>query len=566
MDQRTKGVETEIKVARNSEKDIKSALKREVKMLNSKIFEAEKRLPDIARQFTAPIDQKLLMAYSILDELEGQVDEVEERVNDIEVANGGSKRKEESEEEDEGDQEEEEVVGEQVEVVQEEVPPTTEDAISESKKSRKSKKKNRKNSRRKARGLLAQMSSGVALGSMEEFKAEIEQRIKDLEYKVRGGVMPRTPGLNDPNRIVVSYDEFEGRKEDGELFEEESNNERVDAARYEIDEIEYKKKLKQNDQVVYELYNKYKFILEELELYKDTLLDRIEEQQPEGEGEGDQEKEKEKELTIAEMTPEQKDYKLYLLAKELKLTKWNETLDGAVHVLKLNNIQNNAHIREQKVTIDKLTNRLDAAEENAKAFREGLKDFKTEMQVKLKNLPKDNELGEVLIKGELNPLNEIVLKLTKFIKDKVVIEISEYEKNKDNKVDPSVNSEAIKDLSHRINNLILEVGDKADRSYTLALEDELKQMINTVKTKTNIKISSMKDLANDDVLTEIFEKLIDGRYNEYEKSIARVHGKMDKIESDLERCFDNYEHLTELKKDIIRNEQKLDRIYGLMGK
>lgn len=56
------------------------------------MFEAEKRFPDIVKQFTKPLDEKLLLAYSVLDEIEQQVDEVENRVNDIEIVNGGSKR------------------------------------------------------------------------------------------------------------------------------------------------------------------------------------------------------------------------------------------------------------------------------------------------------------------------------------------------------------------------------------------------------------------------------------------------------------------------------------------
>lgn len=106
MDQRTKGVETEIKVARNTEKDTKAALKREVKIINNKMFEAEKRFPDIVKQFTSPLDEKLLLAYSIVDELEQQVDDVEERVNNIEIANGGSKRVEDDSDSEEYDDEE----------------------------------------------------------------------------------------------------------------------------------------------------------------------------------------------------------------------------------------------------------------------------------------------------------------------------------------------------------------------------------------------------------------------------------------------------------------------------
>ena len=74
----------------------------------------------------------------------------------------------------------------------------------------------------------------------------------------------------------------------------------------------------------------------------------------------------------------------------------------------------------------------------------------------------------------------------------------------------------------------------------------------------------MKDLADDDVLQEIFSELIDGRYGEYEKAFGKVMGRMDKIEVDLEQCFDNYEYMIGVKKRIATTEQKLDRIYGLM--
>lgn len=74
----------------------------------------------------------------------------------------------------------------------------------------------------------------------------------------------------------------------------------------------------------------------------------------------------------------------------------------------------------------------------------------------------------------------------------------------------------------------------------------------------------MKDLADDDVLREVFTELIDGRYGEYEKAFGKVMGRMDKIEVDLEKCFDNYEVMMVEKKKIATNSQKLDRIYLLM--
>jgi hypothetical protein len=106
MNQRSKDLEMDLKISRNSEQDIKNALKRETKMLIGKIFEAKKRLPNILKQHTNPLEEKLIMAFGIMDKYEGQIEEVEEKVTDLEKINDVIKRKEledessESEEED----------------------------------------------------------------------------------------------------------------------------------------------------------------------------------------------------------------------------------------------------------------------------------------------------------------------------------------------------------------------------------------------------------------------------------------------------------------------------------
>jgi hypothetical protein len=348
---------------------------------------------------------------------------------------------------------------------------------------------------------------------------------------------------------------------EGELFDkEEENKERIDAAKFNFDEAEYKEKLKANDQVVYEMYNKYRFLLEELNLYKEKLLDHITNNEIEGEGEGDVESEE----PLANLTPEQKDYKLYLLAKELSLTRWNSSLQGQVHVLKENNIQNNAHIREQKVILDEQNRRLQAFDENINVLKDSLKDFKAETKMKLHNVPRDKGISEVMIKGELNPLNDIVIKLTKYIKDKVESELLQMEKERGKKSESNIKAEAIKELNSKFNELVLEIGDKADKTELISFEQSLSEAIDEVKNRSQIKITSLKDIADDESLQKLFAELIDGRYIEYEKKIGKVFGKMDKIESDIERCFDDYEHTKEIKRDIMRNEQKLDRIYSLM--
>lgn len=217
--------------------------------------------------------------------------------------------------------------------------------------------------------------------------------------------------------MVVSYGEFAVKKEEGDLFEEEDLAERVEASKFELKEEEYKKKLKKNEKAVYEMYNKYRYLLEELDMYKDKLLENIAEDESEGNGEGEGEENIDQKLDKSpkELTPEEKDYQIYLLTKELKLTKWNNNLDGSVDILKKNNVQNNAHIREQKAIIDQLILRLEAAEDNSKAFRTSLKDFKLETKNLLGKVPKENGLNEVMKNGKIDPFNDAVIKLTHHI-------------------------------------------------------------------------------------------------------------------------------------------------------
>lgn len=290
------------------------------------------------------------------------------------------------------------------------------------------KKNSKKKSKMRARDILQGFKSsppsdnnvsGATSEKAEEFRVDIEHRLEELEQKVKYGLVVPDAPIIEAEKIVVSYGEFTVKKEEGDLFEEEDNTERIDASKFQLKEAEYKEKLKKNDSAVYEMYNKYKYLLEELDLYKDKLLERI----AEDEFEGDTEEDGENGGTIdprldkkpEDLTEEEKDYQIYLLVKELKLVKWNSNLDGSVDVLKKNNVQNNAHIREQKVIIDKLNLRLDAAEDDTKTFRTSLKDFKLETKNLLLKAPKKDEISEVIKNGEIDPLNETVKKLTQHI-------------------------------------------------------------------------------------------------------------------------------------------------------
>ena len=82
-------------------------IKRESKILHGKLFELENHVPDVVRQHIKPMDDKLLMAYSIIDDVEIQVDKIDDKVKKILKNSGQPVEDTESEsdsEEGEGDQ------------------------------------------------------------------------------------------------------------------------------------------------------------------------------------------------------------------------------------------------------------------------------------------------------------------------------------------------------------------------------------------------------------------------------------------------------------------------------
>lgn len=302
-----------------------------------------------------------------------------------------------------------------------------------------------------------------------------------------------------------------------------------------------KKQLKQNNKVVYEMYNKYRYLLEELDLYKNHLIEQITDiKENDEELLGDVDNKDldsiiNNEENFSELTQQQKDFKFYLLAKELKMTRWNSTLEGQVLILKQNNVQNNAHIREQTHKVKYMDERMDAIEENAKALRESLKDHKNETKAKFLNLPVDNGVGQIIKNGELDPHNDLVLKLLHHIKIKIFSELDEMEKSKSDPFDQKKFDAKFISIEHEMNEIIMKIGDKADRSYTDTLEASLRELIDNVRTKTSIKINSLEELADNETLNSIFSSLIDRRYTDYEKSLAKVYSKMDKLDGDLEK-------------------------------
>ena len=154
----------------------------------------------------------------------------------------------------------------------------------------------------------------------------------------------------------------------------------------------------------------------------------------------------------------------------------------------------------------------------------------------MKNVSEGKGLTDIIINGELDPYNDIVSKLTNYIKTKIDTDLEKQEKTKtDKSVDPNDLKEDINSLNSRINSVILEIGDKIDKPQLQALEESLNHQIQQVRSKTSVKITSMEDLADNETLHGIFSELIDNRYKEYEKSLSKVYAKMDKVEGDVER-------------------------------
>ena len=180
-------------------------------------------------------------------------------------------------------------------------------------------------------------------------------------------------------------------------------------------------------------------------------------------------------------------------------------------------------------------------------------------------MPKDFGLGSAVTEnGELDVNNDFVTKMTKHIKSKMDYELGELEKRNNEKFTLLSSNEELKNLSSKLNEVVFQLGGKVDQLYAEDINKNLKLMIENVKTKTSVKISSMKELADDDVLKDIFSKLIDGRYTEYEKNLAKVYAKLDVVEGDVEKCIVGYSNMVELKKDLKKNEQKVEKVLTLM--
>ena len=392
-----------------------------------------------------------------------------------------------------------------------------------------------------------------------EFAKEIERRLTELEFKINGGNFPSNIGVEDPNKLIVSFDEFSERKSDGILFDGDDDEDRKEQALKELNEIECKRKLKENDQIVYEMYNKYRYLLEELTIYKHKLIEQISASEDE-----DMKNILKTDVPVEEMTSEQKDYQIYILSRELRLTRWNTGLEGTVNLLKENNIKYNSQIGEIEGMINGTNNRLSNNEDVIKSLRDGLKECKYELKQKLQGMPKDFAFGSAITNGELDPNNDFVLKITKHIKSKIDSEIEEIEKRNQSKFESIWSNDEVKNLTSRLNEIMFQLEGKTDKLYVDNIDKNLQLLIENIKTKTSVKISSMKDLAEDEVLKDIFGKLIDGRYTEYEKNLAKVYAKLDVVEGDVEKCISGYSNMVELKKDLKKNEQKVEKVYTLM--
>lgn len=232
-------------------------IKREMKVCNSKIFELEKRLPEAAQQFFKPLDDKLIMAYAIIDDVENQLDDVEDKVKQL--MRDAGKHVEDTESDEDSEEEYAEVINlihQQNDKVSINDPQAINDEISQNleegkvsqtqsdsrasspkkDKSRRSKKKKRAD-RKKTRLMLANALAG---GSNDGFKTEIENRLTYIEEKLKEARY----NINDPfnneahDKIVVSYNEFEDKKAEGHLFDQDSEGQnRIDISKFELEEI-----------------------------------------------------------------------------------------------------------------------------------------------------------------------------------------------------------------------------------------------------------------------------------------------------------------------------------------
>lgn len=220
-----------MKVTKHTEKQLDNKLKAEIKTVHKDLKALDASFQSQLHKKCKPIDDKVMIILGTIDDLETQVEEIRESVNNIDFSKMHF------------NEEGHEVVLPKIKKI------NKDKATDEQKQSR------------------VNVLSMVLDSEIGNLKAEYNSKFEEFESKLKkqSGMYQRS-----------SYGDFLDLKDSNMLFEEVNHEKRIEEAQAQIGKPkDAKKRLVQNDIVLYQLYARYKGMIKELDGYKDNVMKHL---------------------------------------------------------------------------------------------------------------------------------------------------------------------------------------------------------------------------------------------------------------------------------------------------
>lgn len=220
-----------MKVTKHTEKQLDNKLKAEIKTVHKDLKALDASFQSQLHKKCKPIEDKVMIILGTVDDLENQIEEIRESVNNIDFSKMHY------------DEEGHEV------------------AIPKMKKLSKDKATTEQ---KQSRVNVLSMVLDTEIGNL---KAEYNVKFEEFENKLKkqSGMYQRS-----------SYGDFLDLKDSNMLFEEVNHDKRIEEAKAQIGKPkDAKKRLVQNDMVLYQLYARYKGMVKELDSYKDSVMKHL---------------------------------------------------------------------------------------------------------------------------------------------------------------------------------------------------------------------------------------------------------------------------------------------------
>lgn len=108
--------------------------------------------------------------------------------------------------------------------------------------------------------------SQILEGEIERLKTEYNSKFEEFDKKIvkQAGMYQRS-----------NYTDFLDYKDSNRLFDNINHTKRIEDASSELGKPDFRKRVVQNDMVLFQLYSRYREMLKELNVYKDKIMDNL---------------------------------------------------------------------------------------------------------------------------------------------------------------------------------------------------------------------------------------------------------------------------------------------------